>query len=209
MSDIYNIGLDYGNVAFTHRNRFLSTFLYDLPFGHGGMFLSKTNGFVDAVIGGWQLSGVMLFQSGPFMTIIAPGADPAGNNSQNDSGAGRADIVSGVPLYPTNQGIAGWVNPAAFVKPANNIGRIGNSPVGAVVGPGTQAVSLSLIKSFRVGERFRFQVGAAASNAFNHPNYAPPSNLSIGTAGFGSLNNVQSQEAGGPRSIQATARVTF
>ena len=209
VSDIYNIGLDYGNVAFTHRNRFLSTFLYDLPFGHGGMFLSKTNGFVDAVIGGWQLSGVMLFQSGPFMTIIAPGADPAGNNSQNDSGAGRADIVSGVPLYPTNQGVAGWVNPAAFVKPANNIGRIGDSPVGAVVGPGSQAVSLSLIKSFRVGERFRFQVGAAASNAFNHPNYAPPSNLSIGTAGFASLNNVQSQEAGGPRSIQATARVTF
>ena len=35
VSDIYNINLDYGNVSFTHRNRFLTTFLYQLPFGRG------------------------------------------------------------------------------------------------------------------------------------------------------------------------------
>ncbi len=209
VSDIYNINLDYGNVSFTHRNRFLSTFLYQLPFGHGGTFLSSANRFVDAIVGGWELSGVVLFQSGPFMTVIAPGADPAGNNSENTSGAGRADIISGVPLYPTNQGVADWINPAAFVKPANNIGRIANSPVGSVVGPGTQAVSLSMFKSFLIKEGVRFQFGAGASNALNHPNYAPPTNLSIGTAGFSSLTNVQSQENGGPRSIQATGRLTF
>lgn len=209
VSDIYDINLDYGNVSFTHRNRWLSTFLYELPFGRKGLLLNKTNGFVDAVIGGWELSGVMLFQTGPFLTVVAPGADPAGNNSENTSGAGRADIVSGVPLYPAQQSVANWINPAAFVKPANNIGRIGNSPVGAVVGPGTQAVSLSLMKAFQLRERTRLQIGAAASNALNHPNYAPPTNLNVGTAGFSSITNVQSQEAGGPRSIQATARLSF
>ena len=209
VTDIYNINLDYGNVAFTHRNRFLTTFLYELPFGRNKMLVSKANGFVDALIGGWQLSGVLLFQTGPFLTVVAPGADPSGNNSVNTSGAGRADIVSGVPLYPANQGIGGWINPAAFVKPANNIGRPGNSPVGAVVGPGTEAVSLSLFKTFQIKERMRIQVGAAASNALNHPNYAVPSNLSIGTAGFSSITNVQSQENGGPRSIQVTGRLSF
>lgn len=209
VSDIYNINLDYGNVSFTHRSRWLSTFLYELPFGRRGMFLNKTNGFVDAVIGGWELSGVMLFQTGPFLTVVAPGADPAGNNSENTSGAGRADIISGVSLYPANQSVADWINPAAFAKPANNIGRIGNSPLGAIVGPGTQAVSLSLMKAFQLRERTRLQIGAAASNALNHPNYAPPSNLNVGTAGFSSITNVQSQEAGGPRSIQATARLSF
>ncbi len=209
VSDIYNINLDYGNVSFTHRSRFLSTFLYELPFGKKGMFLNKANGLVDAVIGGWQLSGVMLFQTGPFLTVVAPGADPAGNNSENTSGAGRADIVPGVPLYPANQSVADWINPAAFVKPASNIGRIGNSPVGAVVGPGTQAVSLSLFKSFAIREKARLQVGAAAANAFNHPNYAVPGNLSIGTSGFGSITNVQSQENGGPRSLMVTGRLTF
>jgi hypothetical protein len=209
VTDIYNINLDYGNVAFTHRNRFLTTFLYELPFGRNKMLFSKANGFVDAVIGGWQLSGVLLFQTGAFLTVVAPGADPSGNNSVNTSGAGRADIVPGVPLYPTNQGIAGWINPAAFVKPANNIGRPGDSPVGAVVGPGTEAVSLSLFKTFQVKERVRIQIGAAASNALNHPNYAVPSNLSIGTAGFGTLTNVQTQENGGPRSLQLTGRLSF
>jgi len=209
VTDIYNINLDYGNVSFTHRDRFLSTFLYELPFGRKGMFLNKANGFVDAVIGGWQLSGVLLFQTGAFLTVVAPGADPSGNNSENTSGAGRADIVSGVPLTPAHQSIADWINPAVFAKPVSNIGRAGDSPVGALVGPGTQAVSISMFKSFQVKERFRFQVGAAASNALNHPNYATPSNLNIGTAGFSSITNVQSQENGGPRSIQATARLSF
>jgi hypothetical protein len=173
------------------------------------MFLKNSNGFVNALVGGWELSRVMLFQTGPYLTVIAPGADPAGNNSDNEYAAGRADIVSGVPLYPTNQGVADWINPAAFVKPGNNIGRIGDSPVGAAVGPGTQAVSLSLFKTVQIRERMRFQFGGAASNALNHPNYTVPSNLKIGTAGFSSLTNVQTQENGGPRSIQVTARLTF
>jgi hypothetical protein len=209
VSDIYNINLDYGNVSFTHRSRFLSTFLYELPFGKKGLFLNKANALVDGVIGGWQLSGVMLFQTGPFLTIVAPGADPAGNGAENLSGAQRADIVPGVPLYPSNQSVAEWINPTAFVKPANNIGRIGDSPVGAVVGPGTQAVSLSLFKSFAIREKARLQFGAAAANALNHPNYAPPGNLSVGTSGFGSITNVQTQENGGPRSLMVTGRLTF
>ena len=209
VSDIYDIDLDYGNVNFTHRSRFLTTFLYDLPFGRSRMFLKNSSGFVNALVGGWELSGVMLFQTGPYLTVIAPGADPAGNNSDNEYAAGRADIVSGVSLYPKNQGVADWINPAAFVKPQNNIGRIGDSPVGVAVGPGTQAVSLSLFKTVQIRERMRFQFGGAASNALNHPNYTVPSNLKIGTAGFSSLTNVQTQENGGPRSIQVTARLTF
>ncbi len=209
VTDIYNINLDYGNVAFTHKNRFLSTFLYELPIGRKGLILKNANPFVDRIVGGWQISGVMLFQTGAFLTVVAPGADPSGNNSQNTSGAGRADIIPGVPLYPANQGISGWINPAAFAKPANNIGRAGDSPVGSVVGPGTQAVSLSLLKNVQIKERVRLQIGIAASNALNHANYAVPSNLNIGTNGFGTLNNVQTQENGGPRSLMASGRISF
>ena len=205
----YNVNLDYGNVAFTRRHRFLTTFLYELPFGRTGSFLKNSPKIVDQIVGGWQLSGVMLYQTGPFMTVVAPGADPAGNNFPNQTGAGRADIVSGVPLYLENRSIAQWINPAAFVSPANNIGRAGSSPVGSVVGPGTQAVSLSMFKSLDITERVRFQIGAAASNFLNHPNYITPSNLNIGTAGFSSITNVQSQEAGGPRQIQLTGRIVF
>jgi hypothetical protein len=81
--------------------------------------------------------------------------------------------------------------------------------VGSVTGPGTSAVSLSLFKSFAITERVSLQFGAAASNFVNHPNYFTPSNLNIGTAAFGSITNVQTQENGGPRSIQLTGRISF
>ena len=131
-----------------------------------------------------------------------------GTNFANLEGAGRADIIPGVPLYPDNKSISLWINKAAFAVPKNNIGRAGNSPVSSVVGPGTQAVSLSLLKSFSIGERIRFQLGAAASNAFNHPNYTTP-NLNYGTAAFGTITNVQTAEGAGSRQIQITSRLSF
>ena len=124
-------------------------------------------------------------------------------------GNGRADVVSGVSLYPVNQGMNQWINPAAFAIPANNIGRAGDSMVGAVVGPGTQALSLSMFKSFRIREGVRFQIGAAASNAFNHPNYAPPSSLTVGVPAFGQITSLQTAEGAGPRQVQLTGRITF
>src|SRR5260370_3761532 len=42
-TDLKNIGLDYGAVAYTRKNRFLSPFLYELPFRHGGKFLKGAN----------------------------------------------------------------------------------------------------------------------------------------------------------------------
>jgi hypothetical protein len=208
VTDPQNLNIDYGNVAFTRRHRFLTTFLYELPLGRKGFLLKDSNRFVQGALGGWQLSGVLLYQTGPFMTVVAPGADPMGTNFANLEGAGRADLVPGVPLYPSNKSINQWINKAAFAIPVNNIGRPGSSPVSALLGPGTQAVSLSLFKSFNIRESIRFQVGAAASNAFNHPNYAVP-NLSLGTAPFGTITNVQSAEGTGPRQLQITSRITF
>ena len=209
VTDPQNIGLDYGNVAFTHRHRFLSTFVYELPFGRGHTFLNAANPLVDRVVGGWQLSGVLLMQTGPFLTVTASGADPLGTNFPNLEGAGRADIVAGVSSMPTSQTIRNWVNPAAFAIPANNIGRGGNSAIGSVVGPGTQAVSISLFKTVKLMESASLQLGCAVSNAFNHPNYGSPAlNLSSASS-FGQITSLQSQENGGPRSLQITGRITF
>ena len=134
-------------MPFTRRNRFLTTFLYELPFNH------TPYKALTAVTGGWELSGVFLAESGPFMTVLASSADPSGTNFENIIGNGRADIISGVSTIPTGQNINNWINTAAFAIPANNIGRFGDSPVGSVVGPGTQALSLSILRTFKVTER--------------------------------------------------------
>jgi hypothetical protein len=44
---------------------------------------------------------------------------------------------------------------------------------------------------------------------FNHPNYDVPSNLTLGTAGFAQIGNLQSAEGAGPRSMQLSARINF
>jgi hypothetical protein len=208
ITDQHAPGLDYGNVAFTRRERFLTTFLYELPFGKGQMLLSGANGLLDHIVNGWELSGVLLFQSGPFMSV-ATLDDPCGcgYNAFNATG-GRADTVSGVNPY-AGQSINQWINPAAFVNPGNAIGRFGDASSGDVVGPGTQAVSLSLIKSISLTERIRVRVGAQVGNVFNHPNFAVPNSLLVGVAGFGAITSLQSAEGAGPRDIQLTARINF
>jgi hypothetical protein len=161
--------LDYGNVSYTRKHRFLGTFLYDLPFGKGRLLGANANGFLDRIIGGWELAGVLLFESGPFLTVTAPGTDPSGTGFDFFN-AGRADIVSGVPLYPAGRNIYNWINTASLALPANNTGTWPAEGVGTYVGPGTQAVSLSLFKAVPINGRVRMQLGVAATNMLNHPN---------------------------------------
>jgi Carboxypeptidase regulatory-like domain len=194
--------LDYGRVAFTRSDRFLSTFLYTLPFRHTG------SAIVNQLAGGWELAGVVLFQTGPFLTVVASGADPSGTNFPNLQGSGRVDSVVGAPLYPTSQSSSQWLNPAAFAVPANNIGRFGTEPVGAVVGPGTQAVSLSFFRTIVFKEKMRLRFGIAAANALNHPNYSTPA-LTLNASTFGTITSLQSAEGAGPRQLQLTGRITF
>jgi hypothetical protein len=170
---------------------------------------------VDHVVGGWELAGVLLFQTGPFLTVTVANADPAGNNFDNTigsggggSGGGRTDSVLGVSTVPANQNASSWINPAAFAIPPNNIGRDPNSPIGAVVGPGTQAVSASLFKSVQFTERVRLQVGVAAANLLNHLNLGNP-NLNFNTAAFGTITSTQTAEGAAARSVQLSARITF
>jgi hypothetical protein len=75
-------------------------------------------------------------------------------------------------------------------------------------GPGTQSVSLSLLKTVQIKEQYRIQLGAQTANLFNHPNYAVP-NTSFNTSAFGTISALQSAEGAGPRTIQGTFRFSF
>ena len=209
LSDPYHPGIDYGNTPFDRRHRFLASVYYELPFGKGKKFMNSANRATDAVLGGWVLSGLALFQSGPFLTISTSN-DPSGTGyNQLFSSGGRADTVPGVSPY-AGQSINQWINPAAFSDPPDNIGRFGDSMQGAVVGPGTKVVSLSLLKRVTLTESIRAEFGAQVANVANHPNYAPPGNLTISIpAGFGQITSLQQAEGAGPRQIQLTARLTF
>jgi hypothetical protein len=213
VTDRFHPSLDYGNVIYDRRHRFLTTYLYELPVGQGKKFLSSSNRLVDGLLGGWELAGVIVVQSGPFLTPTQSSNDSAGTGIFNTVGTGRADVVPGASPYTKSPGL--FFNPAAFTTPGLNpdgsfstIGRFGNAAVGSLVGPGTRAVSMSLIKTVKFGESARLQFGAEVANLLNHRNYEPPS-VAVDTAGFGTLTGLQTAEGAGPRAVQLTARISF
>ena len=209
----FHPGLDYGNVIYDRRHRFLTTWLYDLPFGRGQRWLSGA-GAVNGIVGDWQLAGVTILQSGPFLTPYQQSVDPANTNILTTVGQARPDQLTGVSLYAQNRNTTQWLNPAAFPylnlqnSAGIGIGRFGNAPVGGVVGPGTANFSLSLMKGVTLREQTKFQFSVEAANVFNHRNYEPP-NMQVDSSGFGSITALQTAEGAGPRSLELAGRLVF
>ena len=217
LTDRYHPRLDYGNVIYDRRHRLLGTWLYDLPFGKGRP-LHAASPLINHIVGGFQLGGVAIVQSGPFLTPFQQSVDPANTNILTTVGQARPDQLPGVSPYAKTQTTAHWLNPAAFSyqnlavnygTPAQTgIGRFGNAPVGGVVGPGTANFSLSLTRTASLHEKGSLVLGVEASNVFNHRNYEPP-NMQVDSAGFGSITALQTAEGAGPRSLELTGRITF
>ncbi|HXR39407.1 MAG TPA: TonB-dependent receptor [Terracidiphilus sp.] len=213
LTDRFHPGLDYGNVIYDRRHRFLVTWLYDLPFGKGQPWLSS-GGALNRLVGDWQLAGVTIFESGPFLTPYQQSVDPANTNILTTVGQARPDQLRNVSVYAPQRTTTQWFNPNAFpylnlqTAARNGIGRFGNAPVGGVVGPGTANYSLSLMKNLAITEKSKFQFGLEAANLLNHRNYEPP-NMQVDSAAFGSITALQTAEGAGPRSLELSGRITF
>ena len=206
--DLFRGDSDYGNVAFTRRHRFVSTFLYALPIGRGRAFAGDAGPALDALVGGWDLTGITLVQSGSFLTPQFSNADPSGTGAtvRGFTGTQRPDCVSdGNKSDPT---ITSWFDGSAFVRPANNIGRFGNCAVGELVGPGTTVFSLTLGKNFTVVAPSRLRFEMAFSNLFNTQNLDVP-NTTITSSSFGRITAAQTVDQAGPRTVQFSLRYSF
>lgn len=212
----YDIQSDIGDAPFTRRHRFVSTFVYDLPFGRGKAFGSKVSRVADLAVGGWRLTGVTYLQSGTFLTPTFTGTDPSGTNPAQRSAGNfqRPDCVAGVSGNASNPTRDQYFNPSAFSVPANAIGRFGNCGVGILNGPGTKTFSMGVGKQFQIYERFSVRYEAQFSNLFNFVNLGTPNTRFSNAAGtvnpsFGRITSVQSAEQAGPRIIQMLLRVQF
>lgn len=214
LTDRFHPRLDYGNVIYDRRHRFLANYLYDLPFGHGQRWLGS-GALNNILAGGWQLAGVTIVQSGPFLTPYEDTSDPAGTNILTTIGQTRADLLPNQHIYPSHRTTQAWLDspfsdPAgsAFSVPAANRGYFGTAGVGSVVGPGTVNFSLSLMKLVSLTEKSKLQLGVEAANLFNHRNYEPP-NMQVDSSGFGTITALQTAEGAGPRSLELSGRISF
>jgi len=229
--------VDYGQVYGTRRHRWNTTMVYALPIGRGRQFGASMNRFLDAAIGGWQMSNIFLLQSGPFLSAYFPGGqgDPSGTgsglNSDANGGAlpGRSQKVDRVgSSVPAEQNRSNWINKASFVCPGDAswkpgtachtgsgnagdplpIGRFGNSQNGNIVGPGTINLSTGLSKTFAITSGVSLRGEATFTNIINHTNLADP-NLNISNSQFGVITNARTSDFGGNRTGQVSMRLQF
>jgi hypothetical protein len=140
-----NRHIDFGQVYGTRRNRWSTTMVYELPVGRGKRFGSNMNRVEDALLGGWQLSNIFLWETGPFLTPYFSGGegDPSGtgsglsSNYQGGSYPGRPQHVDRVgSAAPANQNRNNWINKASFVCPGDPNWEPGN-PCLTGAAPGT------------------------------------------------------------------------
>ena len=199
---------DYGPMPFTRRHRFVGTFLYQLPVGRGRTYGGGMGRGLDALAGGWDVAGILLFQSGPFLTPFFTGGDPSGTgaNVRGFTSTTRPDQVADGNL--SDPAVTGYFDRTAFVIPANNIGRFGNAAVGSLIGPNTKVFSMTIGKSVAVIGTSRLRVEAAISNLFNVENLGLP-NRNVRSSQFGLITDTQAVDQAAPRTMQFSLRYTF
>jgi hypothetical protein len=190
-------GQGYSNSLPRQQWTFAQT--YDVPFGRGRKFGANIGKAVDAVAGGWTISGITTYYSGfPF----SPGLENYGaqGGQPNVGPNNRPNLGSGDPYAGAqgnrNQWFVGGIGTTFLIPSANTFG---NYPINTLFGPHFIQQDLTLAKTFKFTERFGFTLRADASNAFNHTNLGGPNSdvqspnagQITGLAGGGTMRKVQ------------------
>jgi len=201
----YDPGANYSNSNFDVRHAFKGYAVYELPFGKGRQFLNNSTP-LDLIVGGWQLSGTVVLQTGQPFSVYGDQAN------YSLAGTQFPNRIPGVPLYVSNKGINGWFNPAAFSKPAD--GTWGDVRRNFLYGPGMNVFNMSMAKSFGLPwEGVRIEFRADAANVFNHKSLGIPGGRNLGSApgvdeAYTSANSISTVTTGA-RNMQLMFRVSF
>ena len=189
---------EYGNLDFDVRHRFVSSYIWDLPFGRGQRFGANANAIANVFIGGWETSGIVTLSSGTWYTVTDANA-----NFANSDGQQRPDAVTGQKANGKPCTAGTYFNTCAFTDPQQ--GSFGDVGLNTLRGPGVENWDTSLLKSFPISEQRRFEFRAEFYNLLNHANFlfaAPgPQNGNNATV-LGSTTFGYVTAARAPRQIQ-------
>jgi hypothetical protein len=227
----------YGNCDYDVRHNVSAFGIYQIPF-------RSSRAALWALLGGWSFSGTAFLHSGLPFTVFSQPYTASGNGVFQASGPQFARKAPGVPPYRktaysgvTVAGTRQWLNPEAFVSvidpttggcaggdSAANC-QFGDTGRNTVRGPHFTDSDIYLTKRFPLTERASLRFDTQMFNAFNHPNFALPSNVHAGLPGvyipakFGTLESTISPPTGllgvglggdsSPRMIAFQARVEF
>jgi len=224
-NDQSNVNASRGISDFNRPQRLSVSYAYELP------FFQNATGATRAALGGWQVSGVTIFQSGLPFSIYDSSAGTAflGQGSTPLLGASLAPgatIASGLSSGSLRSRVAnGYLNPTTFtpaplVDPTDctNLGAdycttgFGDLGRNLYKGPFEQNWDVSFLKHFKIGERQDVRFAADFFNLWNHTNFGNPTVTDIEqylvnptNSPFGKIV----QTNGNPRLIQFSLRWAF
>ena len=172
-----------------------------MPFGRGKIFAGSAPRFVNLLISGWQVNGIISWQTGT--PIVPSGA----LNQTNLFTAGQRPSNNGQSAALSNPTIDRWFNTSVFSQPATfTIGDTSRT-LPDVRNPGIANADLSLFKNNYFGpeNRYNLQFRIEAFNALNHPQWGTPNNsLQSGNA-FGTITSLGVSA----RQVQLAAKFNF
>jgi hypothetical protein len=195
--DIANWSLERSISAHDIPQALALTTLYELPVGRGKPFGSSMHPVAEAILGGWQVSGLIRLQNGIPDPMSAPG-----------NGFGFAynppNITSGSDVSISNRTVGEWFNVNAFSKPAPF--AIGSAPrrITQLRQDGVHSADIALMKNFVVREPLKLQFRTEFFNMTNTPQFSAP-NTSVGSSTFGQVTS----QGNSPRQIQFGLKLSF
>lgn len=161
----YNLAAEKSVDAGDTPNSLVASYIYALPVGRGRAIGSSFNHVTDAVLGGWELSGIATFKSGIPLGL-------SGNDIPSYGGNPRPNYSGS--LSSPHKGIKEWFNTGAFSYAT--YGTFGNSPrfFSTLRAPGYQNFDTSIDKNWALPKAMRLQFRAELYNTFNHAQFYSP-----------------------------------
>jgi hypothetical protein len=150
-------------------HNFNFNYTYDLPVGAGRTFGSDMGGVANALLGGWQLNGVITMRSGLPVTI---GGGGYSTNNRCRTCRISPNLKPGGDLNPVTGDINHWFDETQFE--VVRTGYYGNVGINTMDGPKSVKVDFSVFKVFPMGEARNLQFRAEFFNLPNHPNFSAP-----------------------------------
>jgi hypothetical protein len=176
-------------------HRFVTSVLFELPFGRSRRWGASWGPLTHAVLGGWSLGGILTATSGQPLSPTVQG------NPSNTGGTDRPNLIGDPNLPRGERSIERWFNTDAFVRnPAFTFGNAGRN---IIIGPGYVNLDVAAHKAFRFGSAWAVQLRVEAFNVTNTPQFGPP-NAQVGNANFGVITS-----AGRPRNLQFGVKLLF
>jgi hypothetical protein len=179
----YNLAAEHSVDVTDTPHSLVVNYNYELPFGDGKLIGHEWNKPMNAILGGWQWTGIVSARSGLPLSINA-----ATNNTGGFGFNQRPNLVPGADPVPADQNIDHWINPAAFSQPGAF--TFGDAPrfLSDLRAPRYFNWDMGIQKGWGFGEQRRLQFRFEMFNALNHPDFFEP-DTNLGDANFGTITS--------------------